>query len=92
MTREEYKDKLIQSGIAKGNKKKKKQTAVASKYPQGYFKAKACKHCGAIFTPKAPSELSKCAVKPRSFRAGDIRRVCRLHVSVGGGQLLTFVV
>lgn len=36
--------------------------------------------------------LSKCAVKPRSFRAGDIRRVCRLHVSVGGGQLLTFVV
>ena len=57
MTREEYKDRLIQSGIAKGNKKKKEQTAIASKYPQGYFKAKACKHCGASFVPKAPSEL-----------------------------------
>lgn len=38
------------------NKPKSKQTAHPSKYPQGYFKPKACKKCSKIFTPKAPSE------------------------------------
>jgi hypothetical protein len=38
------------------NAKKEAQTATPSKYPQGYFKPKACKECGLVFTPKAPSE------------------------------------
>ena len=57
MTRDEYRQKLIHSGIARGNKKKSKQSATPSKYPQGYFKEKRCKHCGCLFTPHAPSEL-----------------------------------
>ena len=39
------------------SKSKDKQTGKASKYPQGYFKAKNCKHCTNEFTPVAPSEL-----------------------------------
>lgn len=39
------------------NKRKAEQTAIPSKYPQGYFKDKRCRLCGKIFTPKAPSEL-----------------------------------
>jgi len=45
---------------------KKDQTASASKYPQGYFKDKACRICNNTFTPKAPSEhycSDKCASK-----------------------------
>ena len=57
MNREEYLRKTIQ--MVK-NKPKKAQTAKPSKYPQGYFKPKACKHCGTIFTPKAPSEHYCC--------------------------------
>ena len=57
MTREEYLELLLNSGVARGNKTKKKQTANPSKYPQGHFKAKKCKHCGKLFIPKAPSEL-----------------------------------
>lgn len=37
-------------------RKKTDQTAKASKYPQGYFKAKDCKICSISFTPNAPSE------------------------------------
>jgi predicted nucleic acid-binding Zn ribbon protein len=39
------------------NKKKDAQTATPSKYPQGYFKDKPCKHCSNVFSPKAPSEM-----------------------------------
>ncbi len=39
-----------------GNAPKAKQTATASKYPQGYFKQKHCRVCNRLFTPKAPSE------------------------------------
>lgn len=39
------------------NKGKSKQTAKASKYPQGYFKPKPCKNCAVEFTPNAPSEM-----------------------------------
>ena len=38
------------------NKSKTEQTALASKYPQGYFKEKKCRHCSKPFTPNAPSE------------------------------------
>lgn len=38
------------------NKSKEEQTAHPSKYPQGYFKDKACSMCGEQFSPKAPSE------------------------------------
>lgn len=57
MTREEYATLLLQSGVTKGNPRKNKQTAKPSKYPQGFFHAKKCRHCGTAFTPKAPSEL-----------------------------------
>lgn len=53
MTKEEYLQKLLHDW----NKPKKEQTANASKYPQGYFKEKKCRHCGKLFIPKAPSEL-----------------------------------
>lgn len=59
MNREEYLRKIIQVQVVR-NKSKKEQTAKPSKYPQGYFKPKACKHCGTIFTPKAPSEHYCC--------------------------------
>lgn len=58
MTRKDYLQKMLQ--IVAGNKPKKLQTAKPSKYPQGYFKAKKCKHCGSIFIPKAPSEHYCC--------------------------------
>jgi predicted nucleic acid-binding Zn ribbon protein len=54
MTREEYKTRLLNMKL--GNCSKNLQTAQPSKYPQGYFKQKKCKVCGATFTPKAPSE------------------------------------
>ena len=59
MNREEYLRKIIQVQVVR-NKSKKEQTAKPSKYPQGYFKPKACKHCGTVFTPKAPSEHYCC--------------------------------
>jgi hypothetical protein len=37
------------------NRSQQEQTASASKYPQGYFKSKPCKHCSTTFTPNAPS-------------------------------------
>ena len=54
MTREEYLQKLLHEN---SNKPKKEQTGKSSKYPQGYFKEKKCRHCGKLFKPKAPSEL-----------------------------------
>lgn len=54
MTREEYLVKVISTYR---NKKKAEQTGRPSKYPQGYFKKKKCRHCGKEFLPKAPSEL-----------------------------------
>lgn len=54
MTREEYLNKVISTYR---NKKKAEQTGNPSKYPQGYFKKKKCRHCGNDFLPKAPSEL-----------------------------------
>jgi len=39
------------------NKTKSEQTGKPEKYPQGYFKAKACRMCGDMFKPVAPSEL-----------------------------------
>lgn len=56
MDRDTYLAKVLQLSVAKHNAKKSKQTAEASKYPQGYFKEKKCKHCGVLFKPKAPSE------------------------------------
>ncbi len=53
MTKEEYLEKLLRDW----NAPKAQQTAVPSKYPQGYFKKKKCRHCGELFTPKAPSEM-----------------------------------
>ena len=44
MTKEEYLHKIIHDC----NPSKRKQTAKASKYPQGYFHAKKCKHCGKV--------------------------------------------
>jgi hypothetical protein len=43
--------------IKNTNKKQCDQTASPDKYPQGYFKDKSCKNCGALFSPKAPSHL-----------------------------------
>jgi len=63
MTRKEYEQKLLQ---CERNLPKAKQTAQPDKYPQGYFKEKACKVCGKAFTPKAPSELS-CSEYCRSY-------------------------
>lgn len=37
-------------------RKKKDQTGTALKYPQGYFKEKACKYCTKLFQPNSPSE------------------------------------
>lgn len=54
MNREEYKIRLVNMEL--GNPPKDEQTAVPTKYPQGYFKQKKCKVCGEYFTPKAPSE------------------------------------
>ena len=53
MTREEYLMKVLYDH----NKPKSKQTGSPEKYPQGFFNAKKCRHCGKVFTPKAPSEL-----------------------------------
>lgn len=39
------------------NRPKSMQTASPDKYPQGYFKDKACKQCLIPFKPSAPSEL-----------------------------------
>lgn len=52
--RQHYLMKIIHNYM---NKKKDEQTALPSKYPQGYFKKKKCRHCGKSFAPKAPSEL-----------------------------------
>lgn len=57
MTREEYLQKIIWKHA---NPSKAEQTSNQSKYPQGYFHAKKCKHCGKEFTPKSPSELYCC--------------------------------
>lgn len=54
MTRDKYLKKLMQ---VQRNKPKNKQTGNPSKYPQGFFNKKKCKHCGTEFIPKAPSEL-----------------------------------
>lgn len=43
MTKEDYLLKILQT---QRNKPKKLQTGKASKYPQGYFKEKKCRHCG----------------------------------------------
>lgn len=40
------------------NRPQAEMTADPSKYPQGYFKPKPCRECGATFTPQAPSHLS----------------------------------
>lgn len=39
------------------NRKQADQTARPDKYPQGYFKPKPCRVCGASFVPSAPSHL-----------------------------------
>lgn len=56
--RQEYERQILKHSTAQSNKSKKDQTALASKYPQGFFKAKPCKVCGHEFTPNAPSELT----------------------------------
>jgi hypothetical protein len=43
--------------IASKNKPQSEMTADPSKYPQGYFKEKACRKCGTVFKPQAPSHL-----------------------------------
>lgn len=39
------------------NKRQTDQTAAPSKYPQGWFKDKPCRHCGTMFSPRGPSNL-----------------------------------
>lgn len=39
------------------NKPQAEMTATPDKYPQGYFKEKACRKCGTMFKPNAPSHL-----------------------------------
>lgn len=39
------------------NRPQSEMTATPEKYPQGFFKDKACRKCGTIFSPKAPSHL-----------------------------------
>lgn len=58
MTREKYKEKVLNCSSARWNKSKREQTGQPVKYPQGYFKKKKCKVCGKDFIPKAPSELT----------------------------------
>lgn len=55
MTKEEYLQKLLRDW----NKPKREQTAMASKYPQGYFTEKKCKHCG-IFRPRRKTKFCLC--------------------------------
>ena len=43
--------------IKQGNPLQKQQTAHPSKYPQGHFKPKACKHCDTTFSPKSPCHM-----------------------------------
>lgn len=40
------------------NKPQSEMTANPGKYPQGFFKVKACRECGLSFQPQAPSHLS----------------------------------
>ena len=65
LNREECKEKLINAVLS--DVPKSKQTGNASKYPQGYFKTKKCRHCGILFTPKAPSEHT-CSEYCRKYR------------------------
>lgn len=78
MTRKEYLKKLIQTTR---NKTKDKQTANASKYPQGFFKKKTCRHCGNEFIPKAPSELY-CSETCRKYGVTEAyyKRVYRINI------------
>lgn len=39
-------------GVSYINKPKAEQTALPSKYPQGYFKDKPCRECGKVFSLK----------------------------------------
>lgn len=39
------------------NKPQSEMTATPSKYPQGFFKEKPCRHCSALFKPQSPSHL-----------------------------------
>jgi len=39
------------------NTKQEDMTATAAKYPQGFFKMKACKECNTVFQPNAPSHM-----------------------------------
>jgi ribosomal protein S27AE len=39
------------------NKPQSEMTASPDKYPQKKFKDKACRYCGMVFSPKAPSHL-----------------------------------
>lgn len=39
----------------RNNKPQSMSTAHPGKYPQGYFKEKACRECGSVFKPIAPS-------------------------------------
>lgn len=41
----------------KGNKPQSQHTARPDKHPQGYFNEKACKECGKLYKPIAPSHL-----------------------------------
>lgn len=39
------------------NRPQAEMTASPTKYPQGFFKDKACRWCGTVFKPQAPSHL-----------------------------------
>ena len=60
---------------------KENQTATASKYPQGYFKEKACKHCKTLFTPTAPSE-HYCSDTCKDYGVGNayLKRVYNITI------------
>ena len=80
MTREEYRERLLNMNL--GNAPKSRQTANSSKYPQGYFKLKKCRVCGTLFTPKAPSEHT-CSEFCRKYSHIEAyyKRVYRLSIN-----------
>ena len=79
LNREEYQAKLLTMPL--GNISKSKQTALPSKYPQGFFKQKKCRHCGTLFTPIAPSEHT-CSEYCRNYRHIEAYYKCNYHITI----------
>ena len=58
MTNDEHKRTSDSVAYRNRNRPQAEMTALPSKYPQGYFKPKPCRECGAKFAPRAPSHLT----------------------------------